>query len=113
MSAALTRYRVMAIAVGIMLLVLCGVGVPLQYVWNDPKVVAIIGPIHGFLYIIYLVAAYDLARRARFTIWQMAAMIGAGLLPFLAFFIEHRVTKRMRAAIESGRQESSFSLRRD
>ncbi len=53
------------------------------------------GPIHGFLYIVYLLAAVDLARRARFTLLQLAAMIGAGFLPFLAFFIEHRVMQRL------------------
>jgi len=96
-SGALARYRVMAYTVGVFLLVLVLVGVPLQYGANDPKVVAIVGPIHGFLYIIYLVAAFDLARRARLSFWQLVAMFAAGLLPFLAFFIEHRVTKLLRA----------------
>ena len=53
------------------------------------------GPIHGFFYIVYLLAAVDLARRARFTLLQMAAMIAAGFLPFLAFIIEHRVMRRL------------------
>jgi hypothetical protein len=41
----------------------------------------------------------DLARRARFTLLQMAAMVGAGFLPFLAFFIEHRVRLRVEALL--------------
>ena len=40
-------------------------------------------------------AAVDLARRARFTLLQMAAMVGAGFLPFLAFVIERRVGRRV------------------
>jgi hypothetical protein len=50
---------------------------------------------HGFLYIIYLVTAVDLARRARFTLGQMVAMVCAGFVPFLAFYIEARVARRI------------------
>lgn len=95
LSGAVLRYRIMAWIVGTGLLVLVFVGVPLQYGANVPQVAAIVGPIHGFLYIVYLLTAVDLARRARFTLLQMAAMVGAGFLPFLAFIIEHRVMKRL------------------
>ena len=95
LAAAVLRYRIMAYVVGTGLLVLVFVGVPLQYGAGIPQVDAIVGPIHGFLYIVYLLTAVDLARRARFTLLQLAAMIGAGFLPFLAFVIEHRVMQRM------------------
>ncbi|HVB07263.1 MAG TPA: DUF3817 domain-containing protein [Acidimicrobiales bacterium] len=95
MSGSLARYRVMAYLVGSGLLVLCLVGIPLQYLGNAPGVVQVVGPIHGFLYIAYLVAAYDLARRARFTLLQLAAMVGAGLVPGLAFVLERRVVRRV------------------
>ncbi|HEX3947170.1 MAG TPA: DUF3817 domain-containing protein [Acidimicrobiales bacterium] len=95
LAAALLRYRIMAYVVGVGLLILVFVGVPLQYGATIPQVAQIVGPIHGFLYIVYLLAAVDLARRARFTLLQMAAMIGAGFLPFLAFVIEHQVGKRV------------------
>lgn len=98
LGAALARYRVMAYVVGTGLATLVFVGVPLQYGADVPQVDAIVGPVHGFLYIVYLLAAVDLARRARFTLLQMAAMIGAGFVPLLAFVIERRVTGRVRAA---------------
>lgn len=95
LAAATLRYRIMAYVVGTGLLVLTVAGLPLQYAAGIPQVDAIVGPIHGFLYIIYLLAAIDLARRARFTLGQMAAMVGAGFLPFLAFIIERRVVRRL------------------
>jgi integral membrane protein len=95
LAAALLRYRIMAYIVGVGLLILVFVGVPLQYAGTIPQVAQIVGPIHGFLYIVYLLAAVDLARRARFTLLQMAAMVGAGFLPFLAFVIERRVGRRV------------------
>jgi integral membrane protein len=98
LGASLLRYRVMAYVVGTGLATLVFVGVPLQYAAGIPQVDQVVGPVHGFLYIVYLLVAVDLARRARFTLLQMAAMIGAGFIPLLAFVIEHRVTRRIRDA---------------
>lgn len=99
LEGALVRYRVMATVVGVGLLVLVFIGMPLQFGAGLPMVVKIVGPLHGFLYIIYLVAALDLARRARFSFLEMLAMVGAGLLPFLAFIIERRITRRVRTEV--------------
>jgi len=96
---ALLRYKVMAYVVGIGLLILVFVGVPLQYGADVPQVAQIVGPIHGFLYIVYLLTAVDLARRARFTLLQMLAMVAAGFLPFVAFIIERRVEVRVRETL--------------
>lgn len=102
---ALRHYRVMAFVVGTGLLILSFAGLPLQYVvgglWQ--KVVPVGWTIHGILYIVYLLTAVDLARKARFTLGQMAATVGAGFLPFLAFFVEHRVNVRVSAALAETR----------
>ena len=69
-AGALARYRVMAFIVGTGLALLCFVGIPLQVIggnkWPWTAVVAIVGPIHGIFYIVYLVACLDLAGRAGF-----------------------------------------------
>jgi integral membrane protein len=101
---ALLRYRVMAMAVGVGLLVLVLVGVPLQYAANRPAVVAIVGPIHGFLYIIYLVCAFEMWVRGRWPFRRLIPMVLAGLVPFLAFYVEHRVNQRVRAEIAAARE---------
>jgi len=85
----------MADIVGAALLVLVLVGMPLKYVADHPALVSVLGPIHGFLYIVYLVAALDLSRRAHLRLPQMAAMAAAGFLPLLAFVVERRITKRL------------------
>ncbi|MHB1720113.1 MAG: DUF3817 domain-containing protein [Acidimicrobiales bacterium] len=96
---ALNRYRVMAYIVGTGLLVLTLIGMPLQYAAGKPEVVSVVGPIHGFLYIVYLIVAFDLARRDRWRPGRIAAVVLAGFLPFLAFVIEHRVTKQVKAEL--------------
>ena len=114
MSGALLRYRVMAYVVGIGLAVLVFVGIPLQYGANSPGVVKVVGPIHGALYIVYLITAADLGRRARFGLLQLAAMAAAGFVPLLAFVVERQVVRRIRreagtAGIGPGAQTPSMN----
>ena len=96
-AAALGRYRVMAYVVGVMLLVLVVVAVPLRYAAGIPEVSRVVSPIHGFLYIVYLVAAFDLALRARFTAKGTVLVLLAGVVPLVSFWAERRVTSRVRA----------------
>ena len=91
---ALLRYRIMAYVVGLGLVVLVFVGVPLQ-VAGHPAVANVVGVIHGIFYIVYLLAAYALYRKAHFTLGQLVAMVLAGFVPFLAFYVERRTTRRI------------------
>ena len=65
---ALTRYRVMAWIVGILLVVLVCVGVPLKYLAGNDTVVTWTGIPHGWLYMIFLLMAFMLSRLARWPI---------------------------------------------
>ena len=92
MQGALTRYRIIAWVVGVGLLALVLVGMPLKYFGHDDTVVAIIGPIHGFLFMIYLVLTFDLARRANWPFLRMILVMAAGTIPFLSFWAERKVS---------------------
>ena len=95
MSTAVGRYRVMAYVVGVMLLLLVLVAMPLKYFADQPALVAAIGPVHGFLYILYLLASFDLARRARWSLERTLLVLLAGAIPFLSFVMERRVTREV------------------
>jgi integral membrane protein len=86
------RYRVMAYIVGVGLVILVFIGVPLQYGAGINIVEKVVGTLHGFLYIVYLLAVLDLVRRARLSFWALLAMVAAGLVPFVAFIVERRIT---------------------
>ena len=89
---ALLRFRVIAYVVGVGLIVLVLVGVPLQ-VWGDSDaIVKIVGPLHGALYVIYLLLTLDLARRIRMNVIVMLVVMLAGTIPFLSFVAERKVT---------------------
>ncbi len=87
----LGRYRVMAYVVGVMLLVLC-VAIVVKYAGHSPGPVAVVGPIHGFLYVVYLAATADLARRHRWPPRRVVLVALAGTIPLLSFVAERRVT---------------------
>jgi integral membrane protein len=121
-QAALTRYRVLAMIVGTGLATLCFVGIPLQIVgilvkghsiwagsswavgaaWPWTAVVAIVGTAHGIFYLIYLFTCLDLAGRARFRTIQLLGMVCSGLLPLLAFYMERKVSQRVKAQLALG-----------
>lgn len=99
MKDALTRYRVMANIVGVVLLVLVLVAVPVKYLAHQPGLVALVGPVHGFLYLVYLLVAFDLARRRRFPLGRTALLLLAGTVPFLSFVVERQTTRLVRQQV--------------
>jgi integral membrane protein len=97
MHGALIRYRVMAFVVGTALIVLTVIVIA-QVCGARVKTAAdIVAPIHGYLYIVYLITAADLARRAHWKLGRILAVVAAGFVPTLAFFVEHRVYQQMQA----------------
>jgi integral membrane protein len=89
---ALTRYRIIAWVVGVVLLVLVLVGMPLKYLGDQDAVVAIVGPIHGFLFMVYVVLTFDLARRVGWPFGRMLLVMLAGTIPFFSFWAERKVS---------------------
>ncbi len=96
MEGALVRYRLMTFIVGSALIVLVFVGVPLQLWAGFDWVAKIEGTIHGYLYLLYLASAADVARRAHWRLGRILAVVLAGFVPFVAFIVEHRVYQQMR-----------------
>ena len=94
MQGALTRYRIIAWIVGVVLIALVVVGMPLKYLGDNDTVVAAVGPFHGFLYMVYLAASFDLSRRARWPLGRMLLVMLAGTIPFLSFWAERVVTRK-------------------
>lgn len=96
-AAALTRYRVMANVVGVLLIALVVVAVPLKYLADIRTPVTILGTAHGWLYALFFLSAVDLALRAKWSIKGSVVALAAGTIPFLSFFAERTVTRKMRA----------------
>ena len=108
---ALARYRVAATVVGVLLVVLILVGVPLKYahvpvpgLWPEGSrlqlvgegITSYLGTAHGWLYMIFLVLAILLSRRARWDLGFTLVTLACGTVPLLSFWAERRATRRVR-----------------
>ncbi len=83
----------MAWVTGVLLLVLVFVAVPMKYVGDDPRLVHIVGVMHGWLYMAYLVAAFLVAYQLRWPLRRMILLLLAGTIPFASFYAERRVVR--------------------
>lgn len=120
MNTALGRYRIMANIVGVLLIVLVLIGVPLANfdgsgMWSvfpsTPELVTAgsgtqelgeaittyLGVAHGWLYMLFLITAFVLARRERWEPVFTIVTLVCGTIPVLSFWAEHRATARVRA----------------
>jgi integral membrane protein len=90
------RYRFMAYVTGVVLMVLCFVGIPLQVFAHNLAVVNYVGTAHGILYLIYLAAAYLMTRQVgmKLATPQTVLVLLAGTIPVLTFVVERWVTRR-------------------
>jgi integral membrane protein len=95
-ATALRNYRVAAWVTGIGLLVLVFVAMPLKYFFGEPRPVALVGMLHGFLYMAYIVCTLILAERCRWRPLDAVVILLAGTIPIASFVAERRVTRRVR-----------------
>ena len=119
---ALQRYRVLANVVGVLLVVLCLVGLPLNEahllnpawfpVGSDAQQVGdaiskYLGVAHGWLYMLFLLLSFVLSRRARWEPGFTVVTLVCGSVPLLSFWAEHRATQRVRAQLDGAGSTSA------
>ena len=94
--AAFKRYKIAAFVVGWGLLLLCAAMV-LKYFFDLPQFVAIWGPIHGALFVGYVIIAFDLAYKDRWSPLGTLWVLVAGTIPFVSFVAEKQVQRKVLA----------------
>jgi integral membrane protein len=96
LAKAVLRYRVMAYVTGVVLMILCFVGIPLQVFAHNLVIVNYVGTLHGILYLIYLVVAFLMTRQVGMKVASPSTLIVllAGTIPVLTFVVERWVTRR-------------------
>lgn len=107
MKAALTRYRILANTVGVLLIPLVLFAWPRHILYTEGSQVyemgawvnTYLGPLHGFIYMIFLIFAFLLSRRAEWSLPFTATTLLLGTVPVLSFWAEHRATQDVRAKI--------------
>ncbi|UTW63592.1 DUF3817 domain-containing protein [bacterium SCSIO 12741] len=90
------RLRLFGWLEGLSLLILVFVAVPLKYLLHEPKWVALMGPIHGGLFLLFIFNTLrtGIEQRWKFseTTWKVLI---ACLIPFGTFYIDNRILRKM------------------
>jgi integral membrane protein len=94
---AFLRYRIMAFATGVLLVLLVFLAIPLKYLAHHPGPVSVIGTAHGFLFMVYLVTALDIGIRLRWPWLKLGLVMLAGTVPFASFVAERQAHQDFRA----------------
>ncbi len=96
LNSPLTRLRVTGVLEGISLIVLTGIAVPVKYINDDPSLVKIIGPLHGLLFLLYVINAISVGVEYRWkfsvTTWKVLL---ACIIPFGTFYIDRKILRRL------------------
>lgn len=100
----LTRYRVMAYVTGVLLVLLClgmiaKYGMGMDGAADFTRVVAIA---HGWLYVVYLIFAFDLGSKAKWPVGKQLWVLLAGTIPTAAFFVERSISRELEAKVAEG-----------
>ena len=88
LRAYVTGYRVMAYITGVLIIVICFVGLPLQFAAGNDWIDQWLGTAHGYLYIVYVIVAFLLGTKLRMRPMQMIPLLLAGIVPIMTFLVE-------------------------
>ncbi len=97
-------YRVLALVVGVLLAFCSLVALPMKYLLEEGSDLQQFGEsasfmwvVHGWVFMIYVVVAVLLSRRANWSLGFTLLALVAGLVPLLIFWVEHQVNRKVRA----------------
>jgi len=89
-------YRIMAVVVGSVLLVLKGFLISVRGLQNeDPAFYAAAWTAHGYLFPIYVVATFMLSTKLKWSFGKTILIMLAGTIPFMSFLTERNVAKEV------------------
>lgn len=94
---ALLAYRVLAWTTGIWLVALCGEIVSHLVYHREIRWIEVV---HGWVYFIYVLAAFNLAIKVRWPIAKTIGVLLAGTIPLLGIIVEHFQTKDIKTRFE-------------
>ena len=89
-------FRMSAIAEGISFLILLGIAMPLKYLAELPLAVTIAGGIHGLLFIIFMVLAWEVKNKYNKSAGWMGKAFLASILPFGTIVMDRQWKKEER-----------------
>jgi len=91
------RLRIIAFLEGVTLLILVIIAVPMKYYFNNPWASQFFGPIHGAIFLLFLISTLSVAIEYKWkfmtTTWKVLL---ACFIPFGTFYIDRAILSKMR-----------------
>jgi integral membrane protein len=91
------RLRLLAFLEGMSLLALIIIAVPAKHVFGDPTLVRIIGPIHGILFLLFILNTLSVGveQQWKFSVTTWKVLL-ACVIPFGTFYIDRKILSRIK-----------------
>jgi integral membrane protein len=89
--------RLASLAEAVTLATLVCVAVPLKYWGGDPRLVQLLGPLHGAAFLAYMVFLGRAVHPGGWKNWQVVVAVVAAFVPVAGFVHERLLAARMRA----------------
>jgi integral membrane protein len=91
MKTPLSRLRVVGNLEGISYLILLGVAMPLKYLAGMPMAVRIMGSIHGFLFVAFMVALANVWKTEKWSFKKLVTAFVLSFIPFGTFYLDKQI----------------------
>jgi integral membrane protein len=92
MEKALARFKFIAYLAGVVL-ILFTIEITLKY--SGILEIPWFAQLHGFVYMVYVVIAFDMSRRAKLSLRDTFLVLIAGTIPVMSFIAENRIRRRV------------------
>ncbi|MGB2129279.1 MAG: DUF3817 domain-containing protein [Flavicella sp.] len=89
----ISLFRYISFLEGVSLLLLLGIGMPLKYMFGMPKMVQIVGMLHGILFVAYVCFALLFTKQAKWSLLQLFTIILLSVVPFGTFYVDTKFLK--------------------
>lgn len=97
LTSSIGRLRLLGLLEGISLLLLIGVAVPAKHLYGDPRLVKSIGPVHGLLFLLFIVntLSVGIEQHWKFTTTTWKVLL-ACIIPFGTFYIDKKILSKIK-----------------
>lgn len=89
----LKSFRILSLFEGVSLLVILFVTMPLKYIWDNGDPNKVIGMIHGFLFLAYVVMAIMIKPEQKWDNKTLAIVLLCSVIPFGTFWMDKKYLK--------------------
>ncbi|PHS63996.1 MAG: hypothetical protein COB12_09055 [Flavobacterium sp.] len=93
MNLSIKTFRIISTLEAISFLVLLGIAMPLKYIAKieaGEEIVRVVGMLHGLLFIAYVLGAFIMKEKLKWSIPTLLIVILCSVLPFGPFYVERK-----------------------